>query len=1572
MAQIATQPKSSLARSVSVHNGSELAQRLFVVRTLIEQDKLKTLVLEVRKHHLTVEAMNEAVTRLGAGRVQLALLTHLPAPMNTTILHEIFRTGQICIMEWIGAKMPTLLAAREQDSMSTPAHIIAQRAASELGNFINDFFTQTDELYLGGRDFNSYVPMHYLGLFGHQQAYTVMERRFPRMCHTVATDHKSPASLNVARLKHDFADVSHHNKRLLLNEEGVKGAELMFDRMRVAVKQREKVVKEQEARIKALTAEQATLNEKQARQAAQVNLQAQELAKAHALCTKAQTEATEARAALRQASTDLDAAQKENDALRAQRSALKTQLATNLASTQQSTDAQTRLQTEIERLRDERNTAATHIDTAENASEAAVARNKELLSSIGQLESQIDELNRQHAAKESEHARMLIDKERILEERAAIEARLERQQRERDALESEAIEQEERTEALEALLQDQQKQYCALQAELEEQRQQASRLRSQQSLLETEHKQRLAELARESEALRAQLVDARTAQRQAETKARSEIDDARRAMNEVSVAAAAAQRRASNLQAELALERNQAAEEIRQLRATAQRRLDQHADPAPANATPPPPPGVVMSSLAEVEAELNARLQAQVDAVAVSQTQCAELQARLVESQQRIDALEQSSAANYAAASQWETFMRDVQSRHDTSMRELEARLQQSQEVLLRTRKDLEQQRALTLAATAASLPPPPLPADAKPTPTPRGLLRSSSKMRTLRAPSVETEQVSTPRRVGEREEDLKTQIMRRNEECNVKYFANIFLFIRNGNFTALADAFQHGLNPNTRYNGADDRCRGQTMLEVLVRHAQNARSSKLISDTNAMDMAEKLTKTLVLILEAGGDWEELDDFVSSNSGTLPDKFLAVLKKRDDAAPFCRALLKNNGAEAEMHLATVENFNRVPSKYEAEKYSYVHVVVLNENARLLQAIIQTGRADVRVRDARNRTPLHLVLQMCADRETRLEIVKYLLAAGARVNEACTDAQIIATTRGSNAGRKGLFAKFRNKDKEGATINEIVSNSQHYGTPMAMARAIGDDELVRAMASRRYRLPTTEGDDDEDHDDSTPMLQEYIINCVNMHNIAEDLVATGQLSENDQLYHLYQRYRDVFQCFNPNYGGALGYEGVRDSINRAAGINKLITAPDEADALLHKLVADDEKLLSTMATSGSSNSKPMPVLEFATAKTFDSNDDDEDVAVVVAEAGRIAAEKKLAAVTANTSPFWTLCQKLLQATKAVSERWFDVTNMIEAPAHEMYPRAVLLALRHFVKNNNVAALDYMINRQDRLFGDIDINTIVDEKLQFSCIELAAHVGVADTFEWLMDRQRARIDQVGATGRSLVSVASAAGQPIICVLFDHFKFQNKISTERHPNAQHYGILTSVVGNTVLHQCALQQRADLLAFCIDSVAYQVNKNNRAGHTPLKAAQHTYAGVRNFRSANHERAARDCIRILEERIASEGGVYVSPRARSVAQPPPGLTLPPLVFPASALRMPPPATPAPERPLPAAVPTPVVTPTPTKPSTTPRSHSGRTAVASTTSSDETRHRHRRSHKTDESSSTETKRHRHKHRDEKE
>lgn len=681
-----------------------------------------------------------------------------------------------------------------------------------------------------------------------------------------------------------------------------------------------------------------------------------------------------------------------------------------------------------------------------------------------------------------------------------------------------------------------------------------------------------------------------------------------------------------------------------------------------------------------------------------------------------------------------------------------------------------------------------------------------------------------------EDENSKEEKALRRNARLNAEFFANLCHAVRAGDATLVQKYFDLKVNPNTR------NAHGESLLQTAVVAAKEVHCSVTTMKKEhrvTVDGLEKnLERTIRTIISSGGDWDGLDEYLEAcREEAFAPRIWQLLKTRDDIAPFCKALLAGNEAAASAAIGTVEDFMRVPSKYAAEKLTYLHVACAEGYAMLVQQMVQHGDVDANRRDANDRAPLHITLQKCTNPAKRRMIVEYLLAGGAQPTQTCSYVKLTTKTKKLSSARSSSSGTLGSQTTAQAVLEHISAEAQRYGTALAQAEALGATDVLECMRNRRYLRVNVD-----------PQLQEYVVMCVTLHVQVRRLLDAKLLTPDSALHRLFGRYGSVFHCFNPHFRTASGepYDAVLDAIYRDAGVpDRYALASESAheNELLVRLITNDQAAIaSTMANCGAGASTP---------------------------------NEQTPEQRTHANLLHNVCKILMQCTDAVRGRWFEVSPLIEQPARELHPVAVRAALKQLVCENRVDEIDFMLNRNDRLFGELDVNCIVEEKLGYTPIELATHCGVVNALEYFLERQRQRIDASDAKKGTLIQIARRAQQSISIVAIDHFKYRARLCAEKYPNAPHYDMLTLQGESTVLCQCVQQHRPDLLRYCFRKVAFQLEKANRNGDTPLRLAEN--ALKLRFQTAEALEKLERCAEVLRRRLQ---GATDSPDTSSIDTP--------------------------------------------------------------------------------------------------
>ena len=699
----------------------------------------------------------------------------------------------------------------------------------------------------------------------------------------------------------------------------------------------------------------------------------------------------------------------------------------------------------------------------------------------------------------------------------------------------------------------------------------------------------------------------------------------------------------------------------------------------------------------------------------------------------------------------------------------------------------------------------------------------------------------------------------------NEEFMEGVCDMVADGKVARITEYLNDGLSPNTQ-----DFLR-RPLLEVAVR-----RVHELYKKERPSDVEKKTLKAVVqlvpLLLQRGGIWKSIDDYLTREIGfddALPSSLYEIIRKRDDMSPFSTAVARGNFEEAIKHIAKVEDLDRrptIPERHAKEGFSYLHIAVYEESVMLTQVLVQGG-ANVNVVDNKKRTPLHLVLVKCQDRRARLTITQFLLAGGASTKALCSyqkllndcKARMEKITPGSTTPSTPVPGMHID------AMARLSSETEKYGSPLKLAESLGDAELLECMRNRRYLAV----------DRAT--LTEYIETWALLHSRVDSAIAEGVIKPSDNIYVLFRRYKDVFLAFNPRHN----YVNMMCRMYDDADVDRVKDKADVAERKMTTIYAQDSETIVKYMQSGGARTKTLDRSLTGTTSSSSST--------------TTTTEK----THANATYEWRIGDLLIKCVNALEKHWFDVSSLIQQRATELYADAVLDAVCKLVRVDDAHGVNAVLCRPyDRLFGaGVDLNTIVDRKLKFTAIELAAYYGSINTLESLMAQQRNDITRKGLSNRTIAQIAVRGQQPLALVAIDAFMFKNLMTEAPHTHADDYGLLTEELENSVLHEAARTSRDDLMRHCIDEVRFQLSRRNKGGQTPLDVAEQMIHWGMPTRKI--EMAKTACKQILTEAIEGKlfgknspsggGSQRLSITLASLSSPPPLPQSSVLVTPASS-----------------------------------------------------------------------------------
>src|SRR6056297_1360774 len=208
---------AKMSRAAQMTRASSENEKLVV--QLVAHNQFGKLVLAVRSQRADSAAFIYALKALGTERLTYALSAYVNARLCTAAVHEIFRCGGQRLLQWHLAKLPSgLLGAVRPNDGATPLHVLAQRPVNDCalqGAFMSEVFRQVPEHLLEIADVHGNTPVHYLAVYGHVNAYEMVERRCPFLCTRTNLQDDTPAALHVARLRDTLRTESEQKTRVM-------------------------------------------------------------------------------------------------------------------------------------------------------------------------------------------------------------------------------------------------------------------------------------------------------------------------------------------------------------------------------------------------------------------------------------------------------------------------------------------------------------------------------------------------------------------------------------------------------------------------------------------------------------------------------------------------------------------------------------------------------------------------------------------------------------------------------------------------------------------------------------------------------------------------------------------------------------------------------------------------------------------------------------------------------------------------------------------------------------------------------------------------------------------------------------------------------------------------------------------------------------------------------------------------------------------------------------------------------------------------------------------------------------
>ena len=1434
---------------------------LFIVSSCIENASVNTLIIALQGCGVSVQAMENARTTHGIQTIAHAFTVASPEK-QTTALHTLVAESPHALLDWFAKNVlrnvRKLYEVRETGTLHNILHTLAQRVFEQenrdsLKRSTRLIFIDAPLSALTCRDSADNTPMHYLALMRHEELYRELRETHP----SLAAQTQGAETLRADKLSSDLLGA---NTELRVLRDQIKAERDAYESLEVRQDALSKALLHQKLNTEILERRLGeNINKKKRIKVKElefigIDSQNRELIeKLQREREEALAEASRAREAFCEAASQLEAAQglqeERRDALEVTRSSLQERNKT----VEEITGERTDLQQQLNALREKQRAA--EADASKHDEEKDKLRGR-LNHQITQLEEEMEDLDARCAAAES-------TRDKALQEVARMESEIKEQETELARLQTQYRDARVHNEQLQADLHAANERQRQLQQQLDDLEIEKAELQVLQERNNTEKQDLKHQLAAERELLDAKLRDAQALV----DKANAELEEERELRKAAQISAAA-----------------DAHKESKQLLKEKERREKEA--------------GKRAELVERAHQELQQRLQSIEEQ---SRRELTELNDELAETRQRAEEAERAAKENYERVTEWAKY-------HDDAIEPVRSELSRVRDALRVAQQQLEEWKTLSaeqqvelqqriaqleeeaVAATGE--------ANGDTLPLPK------KKQRPLRAsdnpPTESNKKIQTLRREANaaNDEDLRREedIMR----CNIRLNMNFWTALTRHVSCACTESTQnakmstgsHSCMEEVKYlllrhlsANSRDVHTGRCLLETATRAAGETHAAlKTLGDDGARRV-DKQVAMIEMLLSYGAEWNELPQYLSDvssgctrlESGKVvlvqqDPRIVKLLENRDDYSPFVHALVSNDPLRLADLVDDVEDLDRVPTfkdgPYKDKGFSLVHIAVMNAVERgrgsnqcasesTLQALVRKG-ASCTIADNQDRAPLHLALVKNISREVLLRVCEYLMAGGADPTEPTTYKPFLdMVDKDSSVARKAVSVLTRRTKSNKQLRGEEAVRAEKCGTPKAFAQKRGDKQLLELFTNQRYRKMQLE------------QLTTYVQTRVGFRCMMEELENIP--AANDELKKVCERYQDVFEYFNPRFTAIYGTNKVEKQLQIDAGVKNDDTYPEMQEKVL-ALVQKDISFIDQITNQVRGLPVSFPAMKELSAEQR----------AFVDKVERFGTEK----CEANRSPLWEVGSMVKKFTHALIERWFDVSDMIHRPAALMFPDACVAALCFFIEKDKLAEMRKMVGRSDRLYGDLQYETIVHPRQQYRCIDLAAHYGALDCFEFLMSQQRDRLRETGPCHRTLVSIADKESRTLAVVAYDKFLFDQGMTppSEKYANAQKYGSVDEKTKETVLHACVRKCRDDLLGYCLDRVLIHLKAEDQHGQTPLELAKITAKANGVLLSSKLRDGIARCTRMLQAASDGVGGNddTESTSDTTLLKPPPPLAPPP------------------------------------------------------------------------------------------
>ena len=1389
-------------------------QDAYELVTLCRDGKTDKLILYARKENVRqMQIVNLLKAFSDKPHVLVEMLGAYSETLRTTPVHEIFRVADWRVLEEIETKFPAeLTLCRELTTLQTVYHVFAQRLRDTCedpktyDSYMTLFFVRAGRNRLLVKDRAGCTAVHYLARYRNETACRVLRETFgPDLFHEIDYSGETPTDFHAARLNHDLQRTEDKMKKLAtalgIAEDSIAHYQELYGVVAQNTLQKSVHMQVHTHKLAKIEENYDHLRREQEQLVAKQQPLEETIAKLEKERDAAKECAAKAQAERKRVADQLEAQRTEKEKLRSELDRQRSASAENEREIGEMNQEYKKLAERMRKLAEDK------VFLEEEAEDGA-ERAEEFSRQLKQAEDEQAELTARML--EAENARAEFEHTREVAEKKYNDA-LERT----SELESNYAEAEKRCGELRHKLEEMAEEKLRLLEETNQLRANLKRVEADHNAYREQQLVAMAELSRQRDALEAQLNDQRTLLETTREEMDQRTADLQRELDDERALQRSTQEtleRQERLEAELAAQKKTAEERLRamddQLKQN-QLRFQDVRDEAEKQVT---------------EARKWQQLQSE---------ELVRAQDELKKSHSRLEVADSEITTQRTAI---ETLRKKTAELEIELIRAQQDAVPFEPESSTRGKRPKKSQPDLGKSSTIRRS------ALASPSDSPLGTPRSDTLTpRTLRKRSTLTRRgIDLPESVTEAQEA--------NALANRFMWNKVAMLVQRGEYEKLHVLLHKdvGLSPNTL--DGEKRCLLQISL-VAIRDAYKMKSKEEAKKFDKKELKERvrrLGETCKVILDSGGEWPGTDDFVREAGGetAFPAEVWKRIEGRDDYSPFCISLLAVDTLGVSEHIEHVEDLNRIPTAHRSHGYTYLMVAVVLQSASIVQQLVLKG-ADVMRKDKQGRTALHLAMTKVKDKTTRKLMVEYLLAGGSDPEATCSYKSFLDITRaelrkhgkpnasvprspGTKLPPLRLGSKRETVEEKRAKESEEVTS---LGSPLKLAMALNDPELLDLMTNYRYRKVTV------------GKLTEYVAKCVKLNALHERMCRNDELTDDsdsesgsgskfrhDPLSNLYATYKYTFAAYNPYFERVHLSSPIAYVLQRVAERGGLTKEEEDYPMVREKKIQQCLK--------------------------------SDDLIAITQSIEATGANK----ITGNANNRVVLANILIECIEALQKKWFEVRDMIDRPAKEIYPEAICAAMHKFVMDDAVDELAFMLRQGSSIFGNVDVNTQIDTETLYTPIEVAAQHGKLRVLEMLLDRQRGRAKQPGADGKSLIGIAMSNHQAASLVAMDHWAFRNNEYREKHENGEMYRLNNPADKQSVLHQLASQRRDDLLRFCLEmpGMGELLLHEDELRRTPVDIA----SSLTKFQGANDpeaQRAAMECVEILKPTKRSGDGIRYS-----------------------------------------------------------------------------------------------------------